>query len=194
MKLSNSTVTYLFLALAGFASTANATCHTYFYQVGSNSAQELNVEAYDHDDISCMVENSDTDLKEGEWISVKANKDHESTIQVYIIDAKDDLCGADYCGAEIKSCDGSLQSEGECGLRKATCNQHYVLYAEDDNLVCEAATDSSGTILTNSSGDPYCADSSTSSTDSNDDSDCKNITFPDKGYGDARRALLRGAH
>ena len=192
MKISNTTLNFLLVAFAGFcASTTNATCHTYFYQVGSSSSQELWARAFDHDDTSCAIEYSDAEIKEGKWVSVKANKDHESTIQVFLVDAADSSCGADYCGAEIKSCDGSLQSKGECPLRKATCDQHYVIYAEDDNLVCEAATDDDGNVVTNDNGDPYCADSSTDSTDSNDDSDCKNIQFPDQGYED-RRTLLRG--
>ena len=192
MKISNTTLNFLLVALAGFcASTTNATCDTYFYQIGS-STDSLYVAAYDHDDTMCDLDYSSKDLKEGEWVSVKANKDHESTIQVTIADSSDTSCGVTDCGTDFVSCDGSLQSKGECKLRKATCDRHYIVYVDDSELICEAATNDSGDVVTNENGDPYCADSSTDSTDSKDDSDCKSLSFEDVGPSTTARFLLRG--
>ena len=183
MQLSSAIANLLLLALVACSiSTAQAECHVYFYQSGTPSNTNVThyyVYAWDHDDTLCGDYNTLAKLEEGEWQSVKANKDHESTIQVYFnteYTGDDNVCGAEtgvdmgYCAGEIYSCDGSFTSSGECGMAKATCWDYYIIYADNDNYVCKAATDDDGNTLTDDTGAPYCDENSS-------DDDCETIDF-----------------
>ena len=152
---------------------ARAECHIYFYQVGNESNGDyFNVYAFDHDDNICNVAD-ETTLQAGSWKSVEANKDNEDAIQIYIeTTGEKNQCGYDACDGTVLSCDGSLISTSKCGIAKGSCWEHYIIYAEEDNLICKAATDDDGNVLTeDSTGDPYCADT--------DESDCTEIQFSD---------------
>ncbi|KAL3909471.1 MAG: hypothetical protein SGILL_008074 [Bacillariaceae sp.] len=182
MKFSSAPmISFLLLAVALCSiSNVEGKCHVYFYQSGAptnTSVSHYYVYAWDHDDKVCGDYSSVAKLEEGEWESVSANKDHESTIQVYFNTeyTGDSMeCGAEtgldgnYCSGEIYTCDGSMTSNGGCGMSKATCWDRYIIYANNDNLVCKAATDDDGNALTDDNGDPYCAE---------DGDDCETIYY-----------------
>ena len=141
---------------------ADAECKTYYYQKGS-STEKYVAYSYNHDDTSCGSRKDRQALSDGEWVYVKADKDHESTIQVewrYVYDTGLGYTTDDYTWFYL--CDGITQASQCSGTDayKSTCWKHYVFYppgTKDDNdfpKVCVADTDSDGNLVYDNNGEP----------------------------------------
>ena len=156
-----SSAAALLLSLSATTTTVSAECSVYMHQSGPNTRSWVNhytLKSFKHDDGSCASYKHKTTLVEGEWVSVKADKNHQSTIQNLIqanLDADNDGATEDD-KFNFYTCDGITQGS-QCddnNAYKATCWKHYIWYPETKK-VCVAELDDNGDYLYNDDGEPY---------------------------------------
>ena len=86
-------MTFLLLSAATLRK-ASAKCSSYYYQKGS-SDNEFAAYSFDHDTTSCtdLTRDSRQKLSDGNWETIKADKNHQSTIQVSWVWVDTDIFG-----------------------------------------------------------------------------------------------------
>ena len=148
------------------------------YQIGESDKsyiESFELKAFDHNDGSCVSASSDATLKEGEWKSVSASKNGESTIQ-NLIEAN--VKSSSDTKFNIYTCD-DITDQSKCddnNAYKAGCGDHYVFYAAN-KTVCKAVTDDNGDLMYDDDGEPY--------------GNCDSCKWEDETWG--RQRALRGA-
>ncbi|KAL3914994.1 MAG: hypothetical protein SGARI_008289, partial [Bacillariaceae sp.] len=146
-------------------------------QTTNEDVEHFTLRAFDHDDGSCASYNTEATLKEGEWKSVSASKNGESTIQNLVeayITATD--CYVKY---NIYTCD-DITNQSKCddnNAYKASCGDYYIFYAADKK-VCKAVTDDDGNLMYDDDGEPYGT--------------CDSCDWQDKTWGRRKKRALRG--
>ena len=92
-------------------------------------------------------------LSKGNWYAVQANKNHESTIQNKLVYKDGSNSYDNWYGYKV--CDG-IDRQSHCDSNtayKATCNEHYVWYA-DTQQMCVAKKDDDGNLVEDDNGEP----------------------------------------
>ena len=152
MRLSTGLVNYVLvptlMMIIGNVPTANSTADVHFYQYESSS-KTYKVYAYDHNDCACGAQYSSKDLKYGEFVTVYANKDHESTIQT-VIEKEVAILDGGPLSSMYYACD-DYGTKGKCSfidltVSMANVHEHYIFYPSNETI-CLAQTDSNGDLI-----------------------------------------------
>ena len=156
MKLSISFANFATLAAAGVlfmvnTQTVDATAEVFFFQY-ETSDDTYEAMAFDHSDTVCVGDTpaSKENLRYGEFVSLDANKDHESTIQTQIMN-KSKQSDKVY----FQACD-KYSDKGECPkdyldvergyFSKTDVWDYYILFPSN-STICKAVTDSKGQVV-----------------------------------------------